>query len=77
MGLYIGLAEEQNKSIFLPPPLYKLRIRVGLSKRGYAFAREKMADWLQDLGLELRDEQPGHQMTGVAASCVPVGSSTP
>ena len=47
--------------------MHAKRIRVGLSKRGYAFAREKISAWLRDLGLELRDEQSGQQMTGVAA----------
>ena len=57
--------------------MHAKRIRVGLSKRGYAFAREKMSAWLRDLGLELRDEQSGQQMTGVAASSVTVATSTP
>ena len=77
MAAFWDLGDILSGKHFAAQIMHAKRIRVGLSKRGYAFAREKMSAWLQDLGLELRDEQSGQQMTGVAASSVTVASSTP
>ena len=77
MAAFWDLGDILSGKHFAAQIMHAKGIGVGLSKGGYAFAREKMSAWLQDLGLELRDEQSGQQMTGVAASSVTVATSTP
>ena len=52
-------------------------IRLGLSKRAYEYAQERMGAWLQDLGLELRDEPIGKQLSGTSAASMTQASTTP
>ena len=69
MAAFWDLGDILSGKHFAAPILHAKRIRVGLSKRGYDFARDKMSGWLQDLGLELHDEQSGRQMRHGGVLC--------
>ena len=57
--------------------MHAKRIRLGLTKRAYECAQERMGAWLQDLGLELRDVQTGKQLSGTSAASMTQASTTP
>ena len=57
--------------------MHAKRIRLGLCKRAYGYAQERMGTWLQDLGVELRDEQTGKQLLGTSAASMTQASTTP
>ena len=77
MATFWDLGDLLGGKHFSAQIMHSKRIRLGLSKRGYEFAKEKMAGWLQDLGLELRDEQSGKQLSGSSAATMTQASETP
>ena len=77
MAAFWELGDLLSGKHFSAQIMHAKRIRLGLSKRGYEYAKERMSGWLQDLGLEVRDEQTGQQLSGVSASSVTQASTTP
>ena len=77
MAAFWDLGDLLGGKHFSAQIMHAKRIRLGLSKRAYEYARERMGAWLQDLGLELRDEQTGKQLSGTSAASMTQASTTP
>ena len=56
--------------------MHAKRIQLSLSKRAYEYAQERLGAWLQDLGLELRDEQTCKQLSGTSVASMKPASTT-